>query len=163
MAGQIAVLEATMAATASQKASVQSESQTLELQISQVLDQLTRCRIQNPIRGILLAKYRETGEIASPGQALYKVANMDELILRAYISGNQLAEINTGSLVRVGFDTPQGIKQVPGTVTWISPRAEFTPKIIQTREERVNLVYAMKVRVPNEGNLKIGMPGEVTF
>ena len=85
---------------------------------------------------------------------------MDELILRAYISGNQLSEVETGKSVKVRFDVPGGVEETSGTVSWISPSAEFTPKIIQTKEERVNLVYAIKVTVPNDGRLKIGMPGE---
>jgi HlyD family secretion protein len=88
---------------------------------------------------------------------------MGELILRAYVSGNQLSSVKTGGAVRVRFDKEQEMVEIGGVVSWVSPRAEFTPKIIQTREERVNLVYAIKVQVPNDGSLKIGMPGEVIF
>lgn len=161
--GQIALLEAQIQATESQKSSVYAEQKTLEVQIRQVEDQIQRCKVRNPIRGILLTKYKEAGEMAAPGQPLYKVANLDELILRAYVSGNQLSSVTIGKEVRVLYDTDQGIEESTGTVSWVSPRAEFTPKIIQTREERVNLVYALKIKVNNSGSLKIGMPGEVVF
>ena len=163
MNGQIALLEAQIVATESQKSSVYAERKTLEVQIRQVEDQILKCAIRNPLSGILLTKYKEEGEIASPGQPLYKVANLDELILRAYISGNQLSSVSIGNNVTVRFDVQEGMEETTGMVRWISPRAEFTPKIIQTREERVNLVYAIKVMVPNDGSLKIGMPGEVIF
>lgn len=163
MNGQLALLEAQMAATASQKEAVFAERRTLEVQISQVADQLIKCSVRNPMDGTLLIKYKEQGEMAAPGQPLYKMANMDELILRAYVSGDQLSSIKTGGSVTVKIDREEGLQQTTGVVSWISPRAEFTPKIIQTREERVNLVYAIKVVVPNDGSLKIGMPGEVIF
>ena len=101
--------------------------------------------------------------MAAPGQPLYKIANMDELILRAYVSGSQLSSIKIGESVRIRFDRELGMDETSGVVSWISSKAEFTPKIIQTREERVNLVYAIKVQVSNDGSLKIGMPGEVVF
>jgi len=161
--GQVALLEAQMVATESQKNSVHAERKTLEAQIKQVEDQLNKCSIKNPIDGTLLIKFKEQGEMATPGQPLFKMANMNELILRAYVSGDQLSSIKTGGSVTVSFDKEDDLQQTTGVVSWISPRAEFTPKIIQTREERVNLVYAIKVVVPNDGSLKIGMPGEVIF
>jgi HlyD family secretion protein len=161
--GQVALLEAQMAATESQKASVHAERKTLEIQIRQVEDQILKCTIKNPMAGIMLTKYKEQGEMAAVGQPLYKIADMGELILRAYVSGNQLSSVKTGGAVRVRFDKEQEMVEIGGVVSWVSPRAEFTPKIIQTREERVNLVYAIKVQVPNDGSLKIGMPGEVIF
>lgn len=161
--GQIALLEAQILATESQKSSVYAERNTLNVQIEQVEDQIWKCAVRNPIQGILLTKYREEGEITMPGQSLYKLANMDELYLRAYVSGEQLSMIETGQSVIVRFDAPGGREEVAGEVNWISPQAEFTPKIIQTKEERINLVYAIKVLVPNDGRLKIGMPGEVYF
>lgn len=163
ISGQVALLKAQMEATESQKASVYAERKSLEVQILQVEDQLMKCAVSNPIEGILLTKYKEEGEMAAPGQPLYKIANMKELILRAYISGKQLGSIQTGAEVGVRFDKELGMEESTGVVSWISPRAEFTPKIIQTRDERVNLVYAIKVVVPNDGSLKIGMPGEVVF
>lgn len=161
--GRVSLLEAQMAATASQKDAVFAERKTLNAQIGQVEDQINKCAVRNPIDGILLSKYKEQGEMAIPGQPLFKMANMEELILRAYVSGDQLSSIKTGGSVTVSFDKEQDLQQTAGVVSWISPRAEFTPKIIQTREERVNLVYAIKVVVPNDGSLKIGMPGEVIF
>jgi len=161
--GQIALLDAQILATESQKSSVYAERKTLEVQIRQVEDQIMKCSIRNPVAGILLTKYKEKGEITAPGQPLYKVANLEELILRAYVSGNQLSSLAIGKEVRVLFDGQDGMQESEGVVSWISPRAEFTPKIIQTREERVNLVYALKIKVSNDGSLKIGMPGEVVF
>jgi HlyD family secretion protein len=161
--GQVSLLEAQMAATASQKEAVHAERRTLEIQIRQVADQLDKCAVRNPIEGTLLTKYREKGEMAAPGQPLFKMARMDELILRAYLSGKQLSEVQLGGQVKVGYDTAEGVGELSGVIRWISPSAEFTPKIIQTREERVNLVYAIKVAVSNDGRLKIGMPGEVYF
>lgn len=161
--GQIRLLEAQMAATESQKQAVYAERQTLQVQIMQVEDQLDKCTVRNPIDGTLLSKYREMGEMAVPGQPLYKMARLDELVLRAYVTGNQLSSVKTGEEVKVRYDAADGWGELRGTVSWISPSAEFTPKIIQTREERVNLVYAIKVIVPNDGSLKIGMPGEVFF
>jgi len=163
MAGQIELLKARMAATASQKASVYAERKTMDIQIRQVEDQIGRCYVRHPLDGILLTKYKEQGEVAAPGQPLYKMANMDELILRAYISGNQLSDVKVGGTVTVRFDVQEGMKETSGKVSWVSPQAEFTPKIIQTKEERINLVYAIKVVVSNDGRLKIGMPGEVSF
>lgn len=161
--GQIELLRAQILATESQKASVYAERQTLDIQISQVEDKIERSMVKSPIDGSVLTKFKEQGELAAPGQPLCKVANMEELILRAYISGNQLSSVKIGAQVTVHYDAEQGISETSGTVSWISPRAEFTPKIIQTREERVNLVYAIKVLVPNDGALKIGMPGELIF
>jgi HlyD family secretion protein len=161
--GQVALLKAQIQATVSQKASVYSELKTLEIQIRQVGDQIWKSTVRNPMDGVMLTKYREQGELAAPGQPLYKMANMNELILRAYISGKQLSAVKTGAPVQVRYDAPQGTAQATGVVSWISSQAEFTPKIIQTKEERVNLVYAIKVVVPNDGSLKIGMPGEVVF
>jgi HlyD family secretion protein len=161
--GQVSLLEAQMAATESQKQAFFAERETLEVQISQVQDQLDKCTVRNPIDGTLLIKYKEKGELAVPGQPLYKMAPLDELILRAYVTGRQLSSVKTGEEVKVRYDTAEGLGELSGVVSWISSSAEFTPKIIQTREERVNLVYAIKVIVPNDGSLKIGMPGEVVF
>lgn len=163
MEGQIQLIKAQIVALESQKASVFAERNTLKVQIEQVEDQIARSMIRNPKDGVMLSKYKEQGELAAPGQSLYKMANMDELILRAYVSGGQLSEVVLGNSVTVMFDGAGGMEERKGVVSWISSRAEFTPKILQTREERVNLVYAIKVVVPNDGSLKIGMPGEVVF
>lgn len=161
--GKIELMRAQILATESQKASVYAERQTLDIQISQVEDKIERSKVKSPIGGSLLTKFKEQGELAAPGQPLCKIANLDELILRAYISGNQLSSVKIGDRVSVQYDAEKGLAKTSGKVSWISPRAEFTPKIIQTREERVNLVYAIKVLVPNDGSLKIGMPGELIF
>ena len=112
----------------------------------------------------MLIKYSEKFEIAAPGKPLYKIADLSEIILRAYISGTQLDEIKIGQKVNVFIDkTEDENTKYSGRISWISDKAEFTPKIIQTKEERVNLVYAVKINVKNDGNIKIGMPGEVQF
>ena len=118
----------------------------------------------NPVQGTVLEKYVENFEIVAPGKPLYKIADLNTMILRVYVSGDQLASLRIGQDVGVIIDDEASRKDpLPGKVTWISGKSEFTPKIIQTREERVNLVYAVKVEVPNDGRLKIGMPGEVLF
>lgn len=136
----------------------------LQHQIDQLNDQLTKCRIVNPIRGTVLTKYSENHEIVMPGKALYKIAPTDTLILRAYVTGSQLSQVKLGQTVSVRTD--KGAKQYAtysGTVYWISDKSEFTPKTIPTKDERADLVYAIKVRVVNDGYLKIGMYGEVKF
>jgi HlyD family secretion protein len=111
-----------------------------------------------------LEKYFEPQEIVTPGKTLFKIANIQKMILRVYISGSQLSQVKTGQKVQVRIDkNEKEISEYEGIVTWVSPQAEFTPKIIQTKEERIHLVYAVKVDVPNDGKFKIGMPGEVKF
>jgi HlyD family secretion protein len=136
----------------------------LQRQIDQLNDQLTKCKIINPIHGTVLTKYAEAHEIAAPGKALYKIAPTDTLILRAYVTGSQLSKVKLGQKVTVRTD--KGAKQYgmySGIVYWISDKSEFTPKTIPTKDERADLVYAIKVRVANDGYLKIGMYGEVKF
>ncbi len=136
----------------------------LESQIDQINDQLKKCKIINPVHGTVLTKYSENHEIVNPGKALYKIAETDTLILRAYITGAQLSNIKLGQKVNVRSD--QGAdkyRQYSGIVYWISDKSEFTPKTIPTKDERADLVYAIKVRVVNDGFLKIGMYGEVKF
>ena len=163
LTGQVELMNAQIETLKSQRTSINAELNTLKIQVEQVEDQMQRSTILNPVEGVMLTKFKERGEIVVPGQPLYKVANMDQLLLRAYVTGMQLAEVEIGKEVTILFDTPDGIANTPGEVIWISSRAEFTPKIIQTREERVSLVYAIKVVVSNDGRLKIGMPGEVKF
>jgi len=141
-----------------------SETLPLSAQVEQVEDQLRRARIVNPIKGTVLDQYTEQHELVTPGKPLYKVADLSNLDLRAYISGNQLPQTKLNQDVTVLVDDGAGgYKEYPGTITWISPKAEFTPKTIQTKEERADLVYATKVRVKNDGYLKVGMYGEVKF
>lgn len=160
--GRLKVTESQIASIRTQNASVAAEMVAIDKQIEQVTDQLARCYVHSPLDGSVLERYAEMGEIALPGKVLFKIADMRTMILRAYISGSQLSLVKPGQKVKVVIDEGDSRdRTLDGTITWISPQAEFTPKIIQTKEERVNLVYAMKVEVPNDGSLKIGMPGEV--
>lgn len=155
-------LAARRAALNTQTSSTLSESGPLKAQIAQIDDQLRKSRIVNPEKGIVLVKYAEPGETVRYGTPLYKIANMDEIILRAFVAGDQLNRVRIGQNVNVRIDVAgDAYKYFPGIVEWVSSQAEFTPKIIQTKEERVNMVYAIKVRVKNPGDMKIGMPGEV--
>ncbi len=135
----------------------------LESQIAQLDDQISRCTIKNPVKGTILLKLAERGELVSPARPVYSIANLDTMVLRAYISGAQLSQISIGQKVEVQIDENEDSNSTfSGRISWISSQAEFTPRTIQTKEERVNQVYAFKVRVPNpEGRIKIGMPGEV--
>ena len=151
-------------AVKSQFTGLNSEAAALRNQLSQIDENLKRCNILNPIDGMVLAKYAEAGELTAYGKPLYKIADMENMILRVYISGAQLSNIKPGDKVKVLIDKDEKEKrEMEGLVSWISNEAEFTPKIIQTRKERVNMVYAVKIFVKNDGYLKIGMPGEVVF
>jgi HlyD family secretion protein len=161
--GNIALVKAQISAQETQRATIAAEQRSVHVQSDQLDEQIRRSIVTNPSPGVVLQKYKQEGEIVAPGQVLYKIAPLDRLILRAYISGSQLSQVKTGQEVTVRYDEAGGIGELPGTITWIASEAEFTPRIIQTREERVNLVYAMKVEVKNDGRLKIGMPGEVKF
>lgn len=147
-----------------QNRGILSEGKPLQKRVEQLNDQLQRSNIVNPINGTVIAKYAEAGEITSAGKALYKIADMNEMILRAYITGGQLSQVKLGQPVKVLVDDgDEKYKEYSGTITWIADKAEFTPKTIQTKEERANLVYATKISVKNDGFLKIGMYGEVQF
>jgi HlyD family secretion protein len=146
-----------------QNRGILSENKPLQKRVAQLEDQLSDAHITNPINGTVLAKYAEQGEVTAPGKALYKIADLTYINLRAYVTGDQLPQVRLGQPVRVLIDQGKGYRELPGTVTWVSDKAEFTPKTIQTKDERANLVYAMKVRVKNDGYLKIGMYGEVIF
>lgn len=162
--GKIKVIDSQIESIKTQNAAVVNEVEAYDKQIAQMKDQINRCSIVNPINGMVLEKYIEPSEIAAPGKTLYKIADMSQMILRVYVSGSQLPSVKIGQKVTVLIDQEKGdTKTLDGTISWISPEAEFTPKIIQTKEERVNLVYAVKVTVKNDGSLKIGMPGEVKF
>ena len=138
-----------------------NEGKTISAQVALVEEQITRSNITNPINGTVLAKYAEPGEIVSFGKPLYKVANLNQMELRVYLSQTQLSNIKIGQQVTVKVDSGDTMKEYTGKISWISSSAEFTPKIIQTKEERVNLVYAVKIIVENDGSLKIGMPAEM--
>ncbi len=162
--GEISVVERQIASVRTQFTQINSELEVLEAQRMAALDQLERCSVISPVTGTVLETYIEQGELATPGKPLCKIAGLDELSLKVYVSGAQLPHVKIGQEVQVYVDETETANQsFTGTVTWISPEAEFTPKIIQTKEERVKLVYAVKVAVKNDGTLKIGMPGEVSW
>jgi HlyD family secretion protein len=143
---------------------IDKEIVPLQVQLEQVEDQLTRCRIVNPVKGTVLTKYAEQNEMALAGKALYKIADLNEIILRVYISSDQLPHVKLNQPLKVYTDDGNGgFREDTGTIIWISEKAEFTPKTVQTKEERANLVYAVKIKVQNDGTYKIGMYGEVNF
>jgi HlyD family secretion protein len=147
---------------ATQNRSILSEADPLRKRAAQLKDQVQKANIVNPVAGTVITKYAETGEVTSAGKALYKIADLSMLHLRAYISGTQLSQVKLNQPVKVMIDDgAKKYKEYAGAITWISDKAEFTPKTIQTKDERANLVYAIKVQVKNDGYLKIGMYGEV--
>jgi HlyD family secretion protein len=153
-----------IASIKSQYASLDAQVLTFNKQIDQINNSITDAHIINPIKGTVLTKYAEPDEVTTFGKPLYKIADLTSLDLRVYVSGAQLPYIKIGQKVEVRYDKDENTNNsIEGVVTWISETAEFTPKTIQTKEERVNLVYAAKVRVKNDGTLKIGMPGEIRF
>lgn len=162
--GAIDLVVVQTSATRSQKQQVEAEIQAMQVQIEQVKEARSKCRIKNPVNGTVLVKYAEQGEVAAPGKPLYKIADLSTMKLKVYVSGDQLPLIKIGQEVEVQIDkTKKENTSLTGTISWISSTAEFTPKTIQTKDERVNLVYAVKILVPNNGAIKIGMPGEVNF
>lgn len=149
---------------ATQNRSILSERDPMQKSIAQVDNQISKGAIVNPINGTVLSKYAMEGEMAGAGKALYKISNLDTLTLRAYITGAQLSAIKLNQAVKVMIDNgKKEYKIYSGRISWISNKSEFTPKTIQTKDERANLVYAIKIRVPNDGYLKLGMYGEVKF
>lgn len=165
---QLSVLEKQLAAQTellvNNNQGISGESTALESQIAQIEDQLLKSRITSPIQGTVLTKYAEQGEFTAPGKALFKVSDMQQMYLRAYITSDQLTQLKQGQPVTVYADFGEDkMRTYPGTISWIADKAEFTPKTIQTRNERANLVYAVKIAVTNDGYLKNGMYGEVKF
>jgi HlyD family secretion protein len=157
----IAALKSSLHVTTS---SLQKSTSPVAMEIARLEDQLAKCRIVNPLNGTVLTSYAQPYEMAQVGRPLYRIADLSELTLRAYITGDQFAELSLNQPVRVRVDDGKGgYREYPGTITWISSKAEFTPKTIQTKRERAQLVYAMKIRVKNDGYLKIGMYGEVKW
>jgi len=143
---------------------ITDDSEGIRLQVAQIEDQLKKCRITSPIAGTVLVKYSEMGEVAAPGKALFKIADTSNMILRAYVTNDQLSRLKINQKVKVYCDSEKkDMKEYEGTLAWISDKSEFTPKTIQTRDERANLVYAVKINVKNDGFLKIGMYGSVKF
>jgi len=159
--GKIDLLNQQVVSVEIQNAPIINELKSIDVQIKQIEDQIEKSIITNPINGTVLVKYAEPNEIVSFGKPLFKIAELNLMQLRVYISEIQLVEIKIGQDVTVKIDTKDGMKDYNGTISWVASEAEFTPKIIQTKEERVNLVYAIKVDVKNDGGLKIGMPGEM--
>jgi len=159
--GHIDILKQQIKSVETQNAPIVNEVKSIEIQIQQIEDQIEKSIIKNPAKGTVLVKYAEPNEITAFGKPLYKIADLDEMTLRVYISETQLASIKVGQEVSVKIDSNEQMKSYKGTITWVSETAEFTPKIIQTKEERVNLVYAVKILVKNDGSLKIGMPAEM--
>ena len=145
--------------------SLNRQMDAAEIQRRQVIDNLEKCRVKSPIGGTVLDKYAEAGEYATPGKPLFKIADVADMKLRAYVDAPQLTSLKVGQLVKVYADFGEdGNREYKGVIEWISDKAEFTPKTIQTRDERANLVYAVKIAVKNtDGLIKIGMYGEVDF
>lgn len=165
---QVAVLEKQIDAQYStlgiSSQSITQEAIPLRVQIEQLDDQIAKSRIVNRIPGTVLTKYAQAQEVTAVGKPLYRIGDLSTVTLRAYVTGNQFSSIRLNQNVRVLVDDGQnGYREYSGTISWISDKAEFTPKTIQTKDERANLVYAVKVRVKNDGRLKIGMYGEVRF
>lgn len=163
---QIATLQQQLSAANEQVStanqSIDGQSAGFDAQIGQVDDMMQQAVITSPINGIILSKYAEAGEFAVPGRALFKVADVSDMKLRAYVTADQLTGLKIGQKVKVYADQGEnGRKEYDGTVSWISSEAEFTPKTIQTRDERSNLVYAIKITVHNDGLIKRGMYGDV--
>ena len=162
--GQLNVLDRQITSTNTQFQLIASEMEVIKKQVNLLDEQLSKCRIVSPINGTVLETYLETGELVTPGKPILKMANLSSLELKAYVSGDQLSKIKLGSEVKVMIDAEgEKMQSFTGKISWIASEAEFTPKIIQTREERVKLMYALKIVVANDGSLKIGMPGEVVF
>lgn len=162
--GQLNVLDKQISATNTQFQLIASEMEVVKRQLDLLNEQMTKCLIKSPNKGTVLETYLENGELATPGKPVLKMADLSSLELKVYISGAQLSNVKLGNEVKVLIDSgAKEMKTITGKISWISSESEFTPKIIQTKEERVKLMYAVKIVVPNDGSLKIGMPGEVNF
>lgn len=161
--GQLNVLNANEKNLESQKASVYAELATIDTRIMQAGDQLSKSRVRAPFQCTIIEKYAREGELATMGRKIVKLADLSVLNLRVFVQGDQLSSLSHGKEVEVAYDGPDGLEKTTGVISWISSEAEFTPKIIQTRDDRVSMVYAVKIRVENEGFLKVGMPGEINI
>lgn len=159
--GGIDVIKSQIRSVEIQNAPVVNELKSIDVQLKQIDDQIQKSKIINPINGTVLTKYAEPNEITAFGKPLYKIADLSTMQLRVYVSETQLANLKIGQEVTVKIDDADTMKTYKGTINWIASEAEFTPKIIQTKEERVALVYAVKINVANDGSLKIGMPAEM--
>jgi len=164
LTGQTAVLQKQIASNNTQKASVAAELSVNETKIATVNEQIRRSTVKSPIKGTIIEKYSEAGEITAAGKPLVKIADLSLMKLKVYVSGAQLGSVKTGQECTVRIDKGEkDFSSYTGIISFISGKAEFTPKIIQTKEERVTLVYAVNIDVINDGFLKAGMPGEAIF
>ena len=164
LTGQVAVLEKQKAANNTQKSSIAAELLVYESKKATLNEQVTRSSVKSPLKGTIIEKYSEAGELTAAGKPLVKIADLSVLKLKAYVSGAHLGSIKIGQECTVRVDDgKKGYKSFTGNISYISGKAEFTPKIIQTKEERVTLVYAVNIDVKNDGTMKSGMPGEVIF
>jgi HlyD family secretion protein len=155
-------VQAQVRAASAQQASVQREVASSTAHIEQIRDRISKSKVSNPVSGTVLATFVRAGEVVQPGQPLYRIARLDTLTLRAYVTEPQLSLFKLGQHVQVHVDRDGTLSEITGTVTWVSSKAEFTPTPVQTRDERADLVYAVKVSVPNpKGALKIGMPADL--
>ncbi|HKK09608.1 MAG TPA: HlyD family efflux transporter periplasmic adaptor subunit, partial [Bacteroidales bacterium] len=162
--GKVKLTKKQMGATKVQKQGVYAELEVLDVKLMQLSDKIENALVKNPVKGTVINKFAEQGELVAPGKSLYKIARLKNMELKVYVSGAQLPHVKLGQEVEVLIDEDRkSNRKLKGTVSWIADEAEFTPKVIQTKKERVKLVYAVKVKVPNDGSLKIGMPGEVNF
>jgi len=159
--GEINVIKNQIRSVEIQNAPVVNELKSIDVQLKEINDQIQKSKIINPINGTVLSKYAEPNEVTVFGKPLYKIADMNTMQLRVYISETQLGNVKIGQEVTVKIDDADTMKSYKGIISWVASEAEFTPKIIQTKEERVALVYAVKVDVSNDGSLKIGMPAEM--
>ena len=159
--GRVNVILEQMKSVGTQNNPILNDLKSIDVQIEKINDQIKKSKITNPINGVVLNKYAEPGEVTGFGKPLYKIADISEMTLRVFVSETQLTQVKIGQEVSVKIDDAKEMKTYKGTISWIAAQAEFTPKIIQTKEERVNLVYAIKVKVKNDGSLKIGMPAEM--
>jgi HlyD family secretion protein len=164
LTGQVAVLQKQIAANNTQKESVMAEMAVMESKKSTVSEQIRRSSVRAPIKGTVIEKYAEAGEVTTAGKPLIKIADLSVIKIKVYVSGGQLGDIKTGQICKIRIDDgKKGYKEFEGSIRFIAEKAEFTPKIIQTKEERVSLVYAVEIAVINNGTLKSGMPGEAIF
>ena len=160
---QLEVLKVQMSGFDSQKKTIFAELKTMDVQIMQIDDQIEKSYISAPFDCNVIEKYARLGEMAPAGRKIIKVTDLSHLTLRVFVQGNQLSSLKLGDEIGVSYDGPEGLIKTTGKVIWISSEAEFTPKIIQTREDSVSMVYAVKIDVKNDGSLKTGMPGEINI
>ena len=164
LTGQVAVLQKQIAANNTQKASIAAELSVYDSKKATLNEQVVRSSVRSPLKGTIIEKYSEAGEMTAAGKPLVKIADLSVIKLKVYVSGTQLGSIKTGQQCTVRIDSgKKEYSSFPGTISYISGKAEFTPKIIQTKEERVTLVYAVTIDVKNDGTMKSGMPGEAIF